>query len=394
MNVIRACNVDEEGRFGGPERRIVQVAQAIQRLGVETTVVYPCLDSQTFERYLDEYDIRSIQLDITRLSLQKKTLARYMFRFVAEIMLFVRLFKQAKFDLVHVNGSYQFKVAIAAKLSKTPVIWHLNDTYAPGLLKSVFAIVAKRCASGFIVAGERVREYYLSETMMEHLPCEEVHAPVNLEIFNPACFKASVVEEKSRLRIGSVSGVNPAKGLEYFVQVAASVAEIYPDVEIVVAGAVLESQKKYYHMILEKMDALGLDRKRIRFVGLVDDIPAFLHQLDVCIFSSVTEASPTSIWEAMAMAKAIVTTDVGSVGQYIDHGVSGFIAPVGDVKQISSLVIRLIQDDGLRKSMGIAAREVAREHLSIESAAMRTDRIYRSILANVSNDKDSIPLTG
>jgi len=36
---ILVCNVDEEGRFGGPERRIVQVSNALKAYEVETHVV-------------------------------------------------------------------------------------------------------------------------------------------------------------------------------------------------------------------------------------------------------------------------------------------------------------------------------------------------------------------
>ena len=83
------------------------------------------------------------------------------------------------------------------------------------------------------------------------------------------------------------------------------------------------------------------------------------------------------------MAKPVVTTDAGSVSQYIEMGVSGFVVPVRDVKQLVSCVSPLIRDEKLRVSVGKAAREVAMHSLSIDSAAMRTDRIYRSITKNL-----------
>lgn len=385
--LLSVCNVNEEGRFGGPARRIVQVAEAILVHGVETTIVFPRLDSDAFENYIQELGVRSVRLDITRLSLQKGILLRYAFRFIPEIVLMRRLFRGEKFDLVHVNGAYQFKVAIAARLAKIPVVWHLNNTYAPRLLRWAFALVAPRCADGYIVAGERVRMYYLSGTPMEKLPCQEVHAPVNLEVFDPGRFDSPSKNKGGPLRIGSVSNINPAKGLACLVEVAARVLMRYPAVEIVVAGAILESQRAYYESILAKMDELGLERDRIQFVGLIDDVPAFLNELDICLFTSVTEASPTSVWEAMAMALPVVTTDVGSVNEYIENGVSGFVAPVGDTEQLASAVINLIENDELRSSMGSMARKIAKKKLSIASAASRTADIYRWVIA------ESAPMT-
>ena len=40
---IRVLNIDEEGRFGGPERRIVNVAEGIKSQNVETLVLLPLL---------------------------------------------------------------------------------------------------------------------------------------------------------------------------------------------------------------------------------------------------------------------------------------------------------------------------------------------------------------
>jgi len=378
--MIRVCNVDEEGRFGGPERRIVQVAVALHGLGVETCVVYPDLDSEQFESYLYAHQVPSKKVNITRLTKQKSILIRYAYRFVWEVMMLAKFFKQEKFDLVHVNGSYQFKVALAARLAGVPVVWHLNDTYAPNLLKKVFYIVAKRCARGFIVAGKRVRDYYLLERDFHCMPCVEVHAPVNLEVFCPDKFLD--VRQKNRpLRIATVASVNPAKGLEYFVEVVAKLQCLDFDVEFVVAGAILESQKAYYHFIREKMSELGLEQDRIQFVGLVDDIPAFLHEADVCVYTSVTEASPTAVWEALAMAKSVVTTDVGSVAQYIQDGVSGYIVPVADVEQLCACTLKLLNDKSLRLSMGRKARVVAQEGLSIEAAALKHLQIYQTVLS-------------
>ena len=377
---MRVCNVDEEGRFGGPERRIVQIAKALKSLGIETCVVFPQMESELFQAYIIENGIEFIRVDITRLSKQKKVLLRYVTRFILEIYKLARIFRKEKFDLVHVNGSYQFKVAIAAKLSGSPVIWHLNDTYAPSLLKRVFSIVARACADGYIVAGQRVQEYYLSGTKMELLPRAEIHAPVNLDVFDPAGFKQETKDSVSVLRVGTVSSVNPAKGLEYFVEVVAGLLAVYPKIEFVVAGSILESQKKYYDSIMKKMSSLGLTSDNVRFVGLIEDVPAFISQLDICVFTSVTEASPTSVWEAMAMAKPVVTTDAGSVRQYIEQGVSGFVVPVGDVDQLVTYTGTLIENEGLRESMGIAARRVAEHNLSTAAAAQQHASIYRQIV--------------
>ena len=85
MTRITVLNVDEEGRFGGPERRIVNVAQAYQK-SVETTVVIPKLDSDRFVAYANAVGVKYHILDITRLSLERTILARYIKRFPREFI--------------------------------------------------------------------------------------------------------------------------------------------------------------------------------------------------------------------------------------------------------------------------------------------------------------------
>lgn len=377
-NII-VCNVDEEGRFGGPERRIIQVAKALYNYNIETIILYPKIDSGVFRNKIKEADVLGVSWNMTRLSKEKKILTRYTFLFFIELLGLVYFFKKRKIDLVHINGSYQFKVAIAARLAGVPAVWHLNDTFAPSILKKLFHVLAPFCVNGFIVAGKRVGSYYFDGTCLMKKPVQEIHAPVDMSIFNPFRFpEVSYLETNKNVVIGTVSGVNPAKGLEFFIDAAGEILKVCPDVRFVVAGAVLSSQKKYYEMIQAKL--VNFEHDKIVFCGLIDNVPEFLSTLDICLFSSVTEASPTSIWEAMAMAKPIVTTDVGSVNQHIEDGVSGFIVPVRDSKKLAERTLELINNPLMRKKFGIAARKSSEKNLDINSAAFKHNNIYRKIL--------------
>jgi len=288
-----------------------------------------------------------------------------------------KFFRQRKFDAVHVNGSYQFKVAIAAKLARIPVVWHLNDTLMSSVIKKAFYLTARVCANGFIVAGKRVHDYYLENTKLSSRPCIEIHAPVDTSIFHPR-----EEEDESNIcrTISTVSGVNPAKGVEYFVDMVSHINKSYPHIKFNVAGAKLESQKKYSEFIKNKIDGYNFPDGVLNFLGLIEDVPSFLHDADICVFTSVTEASPTSVWEAMSMGKPIVTTDVGSVSQYIENGVTGFIVPIEDVEGLCEKIIMLIDDPDLRKRMGKKAMGVALTKLNIITAARKHAEIYNRII--------------
>jgi glycosyltransferase involved in cell wall biosynthesis len=376
---IRVCVVDEEGRYGGPERRIIQIASEILKFNVHTHVIIPKLDSNFFKKELDKKSTPFTSINLTRLSLQPKIFIRYCILFPFEVVNLTLILKKEKFDLIHINGAYQFKSAIAAYLSNTPVIWHLNDTYSPLILKKIFNKISPVLSDGFIVAGEKVYDYYLKDSKQSNFPIKEVHAPVDISTFNPMRYKKA---ESDTYKIGVASSVNPAKGLEYFVKVARILVECHDNIEFVVAGSILGSQSKYFKCILNIVDNTPLLKKKIKFIGHVKNVPEFLSTLDLCLFTSVTEASPTAIWEAMAMSKPIVTTRVGSVEQYIQHGKSGLIADVGDVEKLAHYVNHLIDRPDESLIMGRAARVIATKELGVQLASEKHNIIYRAVIKN------------
>ena len=378
MNKIRICNVDEEGRFGGPERRIIQVARELVKFGVSTHIILPQMDADLFLSQIDLYHISRTQLDITRLSKERKVLIRYCFRYFIEIIILYLFFRKEKFDLIHVNGSYQIKGAIAAHLSRTPVVWHLNDTMMAGLVKSIFSYIARIAAKGFIVAGKRVYDYYISNTLLATIPCEEIHAPVDVTVFSPK--PSQRILAKDWLTIVTVSGLNPTKGLEYFIRAAIQIHRNYPKVQFCIAGAELKSHKHYADSLKKIIVDAAIPRDTINFLGLVDDIPSLLSTADICVFTSVSEASPTSIWEALASGIPVVTTDVGAVTQYIQDGVSGFVVPIRDIDALVARIEILLNDAELRQSFGEKGRATAVQHLDITSAARKHLKIYQRIL--------------
>ncbi len=380
MKELKVCNVDEEGRFGGPERRILQVAVALARHGINTHVVCSTLNSETFVRNLARAKVTYSALPITRLSMERRILVRYVFRFPYEIFLLAIFFRRQRTDIVHVNGSYQFKIAIAAFISSKPIVWHLNDTRMNPLVYLIFRKLLFRLADGFIVAGQKVSEYYLDGLSLKGRPVTEIHAPVDVSVFKPSAASSDV--QKEGIVISTVSGINPDKGVEYFIRMCAAVGRIHENVKFFIAGAQLDSQKEYARSIFSLIKELDIPPDRLEFVGLVDDVPGFLDKSDICVFTSINEASPTSVWEALSMGKPVVSTDVGSVSQHIQDGVSGYVVPVKDVDAICDRVFELINNSQARIEMGKKAREVAESRLDISACAQLHSDIYQSILSS------------
>lgn len=121
------CNIDEEGRFGGPERRIVLVADGLTKYQIKTMILIPNLDSKKFESEITERMLWYKKLNYSRLTLEFKNLIRYLVMFPLDLVATVIFLRKHRVDLVHVNGSYQFRSAIAAFVAFKKLVWHVND---------------------------------------------------------------------------------------------------------------------------------------------------------------------------------------------------------------------------------------------------------------------------
>src|SRR3989339_2017157 len=65
--ILKAANLIEEGRWGGPQKRITLVATALNDHAIETTVLLPWRDSERFRQALDSAGVAWKALPLHRL---------------------------------------------------------------------------------------------------------------------------------------------------------------------------------------------------------------------------------------------------------------------------------------------------------------------------------------
>jgi glycosyltransferase involved in cell wall biosynthesis len=104
-------------------------------------------------------------------------------------------------------------------------------------------------------------------------------------------------------------------------------------------------------------------------------------RFDVYVCSSLAESSPVAVWEAMAMARPVVSTDVGDVPRHIADGENGYVVPVGDHAALAARALRLIEDPALARRLGANARAEVLACFTPARIAEKTLALYRRALA-------------
>jgi L-malate glycosyltransferase len=98
----------------------------------------------------------------------------------------------------------------------------------------------------------------------------------------------------------------------------------------------------------------------VRFVGKQDAVEELLAICDLFIMPSETESFGLSALEAMACEVPVISSDGGGLPELNIHGVTGFMAPAGDVQSMAKYAITLLESPELLAQFRANALEHAR----------------------------------
>lgn len=171
----------------------------------------------------------------------------------------------------------------------------------------------------------------------------------------------------------SVGRLAPYKGTDILLMAFAGLART--DVDLVLCGAPFHGKHA-----ADLITALRL-RERAHLTGLLS--PARVAALlKGCLFYAAAPRAETfgmAIVEAMSAGKAVVTTRVGAIPEYLHHGKSGWLVAPRDVSGLSRGLERLLSDGALRRRLGEGARRAARP-FSWDRVAGRYLGVYQAAL--------------
>ena len=373
--IKKICYVDEDGRFGGPQQRMLVLASELRKRNIEVEIIIPKDETEIFKNKLLENKIKFHELPITRLSLKINFLLKYIFLFFYEIFMLVNFFKKNKYDLIQANSTPQFKAVIAAFILKIKIVWVIEDSYFPFFIVFFFKQLSKLTNCKIIYTSQRVYDFYFRDKKDIKNLKKEIFAPINFLKFDPnQSFDIPNYINKKNFIVTTVAAVVPVKGLEYFIKSAEIVYKKNNNVLFIIAGPEISSQKRYS----KKIRSMLLNKQYIKYIGMCNDIPQLLANSDVFICSSLSEAGPITVYEAMSMKVPVITTDVGACNQIIINYKNGIIVPRKDSIKISQAVINVLDDSHLRNKIGSNAYKFASEFFSLDKIVKQYIDFYNN----------------
>ncbi len=224
-----------------------------------------------------------------------------------------------------------------------------------------------------------ISQYLKQRTLQEfeiRNPIEVIYNFVNCDIYKrdpkAAESRAEFAGNDERILV-HVSNFRPVKRLCDVIEIFDRVQKKVPSRLLLMGDGPDRSQAEW--LVNQK----GL-REKVDFLGKLDRVYEKLSIADLMLVPSEMESFGLAALEAMACEVPTVATSVGGVPEVIEHGRSGFLAPVGDVEAMAGYAIDILSDDHRLREMGKAARWEAQTRFCSSKIIPEYERFYERVL--------------
>lgn len=121
--------------------------------------------------------------------------------------------------------------------------------------------------------------------------------------------------------------------------------------------------------------------RRVRLVGRLDRTAAMaaIRRAALVCLPSRMEGSPLVLYEALALGKPVVASDIPPIAAVLPHGRAGLRVPPDNAAALADALVRLLGDERLRRKMGGVAAELGRR-FTWRAVADRQERFYRRVV--------------
>lgn len=210
---------------------------------------------------------------------------------------------------------------------------------------------------------------------------------VDTALFDPARVsgpRITQLAEDWRVPVGAPVVMLPARLTRWkggAVLIDATARLIHTGACCVLVGAT-QGRERFAGQLVARAEALGIAH-RLRLVGHCDDMPAALALADVVVSASLDpEGFGRAVIEAQAMARPVIATDHGGAVETVEHQVTGWRVPPGDVGALAAALDHALAMQGAdRQALGARARASVLAHYTTAAMQAATLEVYRELLA-------------
>lgn len=145
------------------------------------------------------------------------------------------------------------------------------------------------------------------------------------------------------------------KGVREYAEAARIIKAKYPETEFHLVGWIDDNPSAISQAELNTW----VNEKTVNYWGKLSDVRPAISASSVYVLPSYREGTPRTVLEAMAMGRAVITTDAPGCRETVVNGVNGYLVGVKSVDDLVQAMQYFIEDPKLIAYMGQRSREIA-----------------------------------
>ena len=357
--------------FGGDAVIVSNLEEEQTKLGHKIFIITPNCPEIRAKENVFKFGLRDKAPNLDRLTVR---------RFLS---LFILLFSGFKFlgslkpDLIHTHSAdLGFFIAISAKLYRIPVV---NTCHGVSFPDKQYSFI-KRFAERFFLKHAGFKRIIVVEKDILNVFDDAgikngVYIPngVDIEHFNR---EKTVIKADKKVRFLFVGRLEEQKGCKYLIHATRILKAKTRDFVIIIVGD--GSQRA----ILDKLTEENNLGRYVTFLGGVADkkLREMYCTSDVFILPSIWEGLPVTLLEAWSAKLPVIVTNVGAIRDICVDEMNGLVVRPKDPESIADAMLRLIEDEELRRKLAKNGAELVRREFSLETVVMSTLELYEEVI--------------
>lgn len=371
--------LNRNAAIGGGERSTMRLIRLAQDSGFDALLA--CAGHGPLPAYArgQGIEVAEMEFDWMQRTLRPDKLVRYVMHLRSESERVKRLCVERNARLIHANEivSAMYGVRAARDLG-IPLLVHMRGAKARHAHSWLAHRYVAPVATRYLAVSQAVRcmllEHGIDEGRIQVLYngvdprflTETPPDPIPLEGAGP--------------HVGILGLITPIKGHHVLLEAVKPLTAKWPGLQVHIVGSTAHEDDLAYEASIRAQASEPTLEGRVHFHGFSDEIPRWMAALDVvALCTTIPEALPNAVLEAMALGTFVVGTAHGGTVEIIEDGVTGRLVPPCDVPALTEALADLLSrpdDDPMRER----GREFVRHKFSPEEHRCQVRAVWSELL--------------
>ncbi len=305
---------------------------------------------------------------------------------------FGKFINKVKPDVIHTHNMHYFSevhtktLERLAKQNSIPLLVTAHNTWDDLL----FMDLTHKIDWDHIIAVSHFIKKEIIGIGVDHRKVTVVHHGIDQKKYRPGIKTKNILERFPQLEGKKIvfhpARIGLAKGCDTSIKAMNLVKQKYPDIMLVLAGAKniidwANTQQKDIAYMVTLIKHFGMEENVLIDIYTLDEIRELYELSSVCLYpSNASEPFGLTMLEAMAMAKAMIVTNMGGMPEIIRDGINGFVIQVRDFEALTAKICQLLEDTKLCERFGYTGRQIIESHYTKEMVTNETIGVYRKFV--------------